>query len=117
MQRLYPTIAFLADGIGDPVVRYSGTIGGSIANNDPAADYPAGLWRWTRPLWPTSERSLRTIASTACLPQRLMMTTLSHQYVLTHQNVRPTSNSAGQHLFLLWWACVSLMARVAHVLS
>ena len=31
----------LADGIGDPQVRNRGTIGGSIANNDPAADYPS----------------------------------------------------------------------------
>ena len=29
--------------IGDPAVRYKGTIGGSIANNDPAADYPAAM--------------------------------------------------------------------------
>ena len=29
--------------IGDPHVRHKGTIGGSIANNDPAADYPAAL--------------------------------------------------------------------------
>lgn len=34
-------IAGLAGGIGDPAVRHRGTIGGSIANNDPAADYPA----------------------------------------------------------------------------
>jgi carbon-monoxide dehydrogenase medium subunit len=31
----------LAEGIGDPAVRNRGTIGGSLANNDPAADYPA----------------------------------------------------------------------------
>jgi carbon-monoxide dehydrogenase medium subunit len=31
----------LAGGIGDPQVRNMGTIGGSVANNDPAADYPA----------------------------------------------------------------------------
>ena len=31
----------LAEGIGDPQVRNRGTIGGSIANNDPAADYPS----------------------------------------------------------------------------
>ncbi len=37
-----PVLAALADGIGDPQVRNRGTIGGSIANNDPAADYPAG---------------------------------------------------------------------------
>jgi carbon-monoxide dehydrogenase medium subunit len=36
-------LAVLADGIGDPAVRNRGTIGGSISNSDPAADYPAGL--------------------------------------------------------------------------
>ena len=36
-----PALADLADGIGDPQVRNRGTIGGSIANNDPAADYPS----------------------------------------------------------------------------
>jgi aerobic carbon-monoxide dehydrogenase medium subunit len=38
-----PALAVLADGIGDPQVRNRGTIGGSISNNDPAADYPAAL--------------------------------------------------------------------------
>lgn len=38
-----PALAHLAEGIGDPQVRNRGTIGGSIANADPAADYPAGL--------------------------------------------------------------------------
>jgi carbon-monoxide dehydrogenase medium subunit len=36
-----PALAALAGGIGDPHVRNRGTIGGSLANNDPAADYPA----------------------------------------------------------------------------
>jgi carbon-monoxide dehydrogenase medium subunit len=36
-----PSLAVLAEGIGDPQVRNRGTIGGSIANNDPAADYPS----------------------------------------------------------------------------
>jgi carbon-monoxide dehydrogenase medium subunit len=36
-----PALAELAELIGDPAVRHRGTIGGSIANNDPAADYPA----------------------------------------------------------------------------
>ncbi|MEZ5755370.1 MAG: xanthine dehydrogenase family protein subunit M [Paracoccaceae bacterium] len=39
----YPALAALAGGIGDPAVRNRGTIGGSIANNDPAACYPAGV--------------------------------------------------------------------------
>jgi aerobic carbon-monoxide dehydrogenase medium subunit len=37
-----PALATLAGGIGDQQVRHRGTIGGSVANNDPAADYPAG---------------------------------------------------------------------------
>lgn len=36
-----PALAELASMIGDPAVRAMGTLGGSIANNDPAADYPA----------------------------------------------------------------------------
>jgi aerobic carbon-monoxide dehydrogenase medium subunit len=38
-----PALAALAGKIGDPAVRNRGTIGGSIANNDPAADYPAAV--------------------------------------------------------------------------
>lgn len=38
-----PALAHLAEGIGDPQVRNRGTIGGSIANNDPAADYPSAV--------------------------------------------------------------------------
>jgi carbon-monoxide dehydrogenase medium subunit len=38
-----PALAALAEGIGDPMVRNAGTLGGSVANNDPAADYPAAL--------------------------------------------------------------------------
>ncbi|KZL22034.1 Carbon monoxide dehydrogenase medium chain [Pseudovibrio axinellae] len=38
-----PGLAELAGNIGDPHVRHMGTLGGSIANNDPAADYPAAL--------------------------------------------------------------------------
>ena len=38
-----PAICHLAAHIGDPHVRHMGTIGGSVANNDPAADYPAAL--------------------------------------------------------------------------
>ncbi|MEA2904731.1 MAG: aerobic carbon-monoxide dehydrogenase medium subunit [Alphaproteobacteria bacterium] len=38
-----PALADLAGRIGDPAVRHRGTIGGSVANNDPNADYPAGV--------------------------------------------------------------------------
>jgi aerobic carbon-monoxide dehydrogenase medium subunit len=42
-RKAIPALTYLASLIGDPAVRYRGTIGGSIANNDPAADYPAGV--------------------------------------------------------------------------
>lgn len=38
-----PALAHLAGGIAHPQVRHLGTMGGSISNNDPAADYPAAL--------------------------------------------------------------------------
>jgi carbon-monoxide dehydrogenase medium subunit len=38
-----PALAELAGQIGDPAVRHKGTIGGSLANNDPTADYPAAV--------------------------------------------------------------------------
>ncbi len=38
-----PALRTLAGGIGDPMIRHQGTIGGSLANNDPAADWPAAL--------------------------------------------------------------------------
>ncbi len=41
VKRAIPALAALAGVIGDPAVRYRGTIGGSLANNDPTADYPA----------------------------------------------------------------------------
>ena len=41
VKKAIPSLAALAEGIGDPQVRNRGTIGGSIANNDPSADYPS----------------------------------------------------------------------------
>ena len=43
VRQAIPGLAALAGGIGDPLVRNRGTIGGSIANADPAADYPAAV--------------------------------------------------------------------------
>jgi carbon-monoxide dehydrogenase medium subunit len=43
VKKAIPALAELAGGIGDPMVRNMGTIGGSIANADPAACYPAGV--------------------------------------------------------------------------
>ena len=43
VRRAIPALAELADSIGDAQVRNRGTIGGSVANSDPAADYPAAV--------------------------------------------------------------------------
>jgi len=54
-----PALADLAESIGDLQVRNRGTIGGSIANNDPAADYPAAVVG----LGATVHTNARTIAA------------------------------------------------------
>ena len=59
VRKAIPALADLADGIGDPQVRNRGTIGGSIANNDPAADYPGAVVA----LNATVHTSRRTIAA------------------------------------------------------
>lgn len=43
VKRVIPALAEIAHLIGDPAVRSRGTIGGSISNNDPAADYPGAV--------------------------------------------------------------------------
>lgn len=43
IQQSIPALARLARGIGDPQVRNRGTLGGSVANADPSADYPAAV--------------------------------------------------------------------------
>ncbi len=43
VKKAIPALADLAGHIGDPQVRNRGTMGGSVANNDPAADYPAAV--------------------------------------------------------------------------
>jgi carbon-monoxide dehydrogenase medium subunit len=43
VKKAIPALSYLAGLIGDPAVRHKGTLGGSVANNDPAADYPAAV--------------------------------------------------------------------------
>ena len=43
VRKAIPALAHTASVIGDPAVRHKGTLGGSVANNDPAADYPAAV--------------------------------------------------------------------------
>jgi carbon-monoxide dehydrogenase medium subunit len=71
-------LAKLAAGIGDPQVRHRGTIGGSIANNDPAADYPAAVLA----LGATLSTSKRSIAADDFF-QGLFATALEENEILT----------------------------------
>ena len=59
VKRSIPALAALAESIGDPQVRNRGTLGGSIANADPAADYPAAVVG----LGATVQTDSRTIAA------------------------------------------------------
>lgn len=59
VKKTIPAIVHLTSMLGDPAVRYRGTIGGSIANNDPAADYPAAVLA----LGATVQTNKRTIAA------------------------------------------------------
>jgi carbon-monoxide dehydrogenase medium subunit len=43
LAKVIPVLPQLASGIGDPMVRNRGTMGGSVSNNDPAADYPSAV--------------------------------------------------------------------------
>lgn len=61
VKRIIPALAELAAGIGDPMVRNMGTLGGSIANADPAACYPAAVLG----LGATVRTNKRTIAGDA----------------------------------------------------
>ncbi len=57
--RAIPALAYMAAHIGDPAVRSMGTLGGALANNDPAADYPAA----TLALAATIKTTKRSIAA------------------------------------------------------
>ena len=61
VKKAVPALASLAGQIGDPHVRHRGTIGGSVANNDPAADYPAGCLALNATIV-TNKRSLKADA-------------------------------------------------------
>ena len=74
-----PGLASLAAGIGDPHVRNRGTIGGSVANNDPGADYPAGVLA----LGATVHTNKRAIAADDFF-QGLFATALDDNEIITH---------------------------------
>jgi CO/xanthine dehydrogenase FAD-binding subunit/carbon monoxide dehydrogenase subunit G len=73
-----PMLAQLAAGIADPQIRHVGTLGGSVANNDPAACWPAGVLA-ARATLVTTEREIAAddffqgLFTTALRPQELIL--------------------------------------------
>ena len=101
-----PALAALADGIGDRQVRAMGTMGGSVANNDPAACYPSAVLG----LGATVHTDRRTIAADDFF-QGLYTTALDAGELITAISFpvptrsRRTPSSASPLRALRWWAC------------
>jgi carbon-monoxide dehydrogenase medium subunit len=77
LRDVLPALADLASHIGDPMVRQMGTIGGSLANNDPAADYPAAVLGLDATVVTTHRRVpaagfFRGLFETALLPDEII---------------------------------------------
>ena len=89
VRRASPALAELAGGIGDPMVRNMGTLGGSIANADPAACYPAGVVG----LGATVHTDRRTIAADAFFTG-LFETALQPGEVITAVSFPPADKAA-----------------------
>ena len=93
VQKAIPALASLASQIGDPAVRYRGTIGGSLANNDPAADYPAAVLA----LNATVKTNKRTIAADEFF-KGLFSTALQDGEIITGVSF-PVTDKAGYAKF------------------
>src|ERR1700719_874128 len=92
-QKAIPALTYLASLIGDPAVRYRGTIGGSLANNDPAADYPAAVLA----LGATIQTNQRSIAADDFF-QGLFSTALDDGEIITAVSF-PVQAKAGYSKF------------------
>src|SRR5882724_10599237 len=93
VKKAIPALAGLASQIGDPAVRYRGTIGGSLANNDPAADYPAAVLA----LNATVKTNKRTIAADEFF-KGLFTTALQDGEIITGVSF-PVTDKAGYAKF------------------
>ena len=98
----YPALAALAGHIGDPAVRNRGTIGGSLANNDPSADYPAGALASGATSSPTPARSRRTTSSRGCSPPRWSPARSSPRCASRSRSGRTTRSSASRPRASRW---------------
>ena len=89
IRAVLPSLASAAAVVGDPAVRARGTLGGAVANNDPAADYPAAVLALDGEI--TTDR--RTIAADAFF-QGMFATELADGEILTAIALRPALAAA-----------------------
>jgi carbon-monoxide dehydrogenase medium subunit len=87
-----PLLAETASHIGDVQVRNKGTIGGSLAHADPAADYPAAILALEAELDLVSPRGRRTVAADAFFVD-LLQTTLATDEILVELRVSLTART------------------------
>src|SRR2546429_9360007 len=87
-KKAIPAIVHLTSMLGDPQVRYRGTIGGSIANNDPAADFPAAVLA----LGATVKTNKRSIAADEFFTG-LVSNALQDREILTAGSVPPSAQA------------------------
>ena len=105
-----PAVAHLAGHIGDRQVRNRGTIGGSVANNDPSACYPSAVLA----LGGTVHTQNRSIAANEFFTG-MFDTALDENEIITAISL-PKPDKAGyvkfptQHHAMLWSGCLSLNA-------
>jgi len=92
-----PIVAHTASGIGDPQVRHMGTIGGSVAHGDPAADFPAVLVALEAELVARGPDGERTIASGDFF-RGFLETALGPQEVLTEIRVPKLAGAGWAYL-------------------
>jgi carbon-monoxide dehydrogenase medium subunit len=95
-----PLLAEVAAGIADPQVRNRGTIGGSLAHADPAADYPASLLALEAEMVCASAKGRRVVKAADWF-QGLMTTALAADELLVEIHVRlPPSGTGAAYLKL-----------------
>jgi len=104
VKKVIPVLADLAGKIGDRMVRNMGTIGGSVANNDPAADYPPHCLRWEPRSKPTGGRSLPRISSLTCSQPLSNLASLLRRLPFRLVRQLHMRSSAIRHRATPWWA-------------
>jgi carbon-monoxide dehydrogenase medium subunit len=89
-----PALASLAGQIGDPAVRHRGTLGGSIVNNDPAADYPAAILALEAEIHTVSNGGKRVIKAEDFFVD-MLTTALQAEEILTEVRITPSAAKTG----------------------